>query len=326
MNDDTVLPNSSGMFFNYLLAQFSDSKVAISAPITTISAGIQSVFNKSCPLNLTEVSWVIFFCVMLRRSALDEVGGIDDTLPGGDDFDLSFRLRKAGYKIVVYPGSFILHHGFQTGTRVHGDHTKNGGWNSLEMSEATNHALIRKHGFKFWMQNVYGQVIKESCGSEKDSEGDLIRAMINGEADIVELGCGFRKTIDRAIGVDIVPSGKEIDTIGSQKSIADVCADVSKRMPFDDESKDIVLARHVLEHCMDIIETLQEWKRILKPNGKLIISIPDEIIRQTIPLNPEHVHAFDPISITRILELVGFKNIKISDAKNLVSFIVSCEK
>ena len=38
---------------------------------------------------------------------------------------------------------------------------------------------------------------------------------------------------------------------------------------------DTILMFHVLEHLDDPVKTLKEIRRILKPNGKLIISTPD---------------------------------------------------
>jgi len=43
---------------------------------------------------------------------------------------------------------------------------------------------------------------------------------------------------------------------------------------FDDNSFDLVIASDCLEHMEDDCQTLKEWKRILKPNGKLIIFVP----------------------------------------------------
>ena len=102
---------------------------------------------------------MIFCCVLLRRDNLIEVGGIDTTLPGGDDFDMSIRMKKAGKKILIAPECFLIHHAFKTGTRVKGDHTKPMGWNSQEMSDNTNRALIQKHGFKTWLDLIMRQSI-----------------------------------------------------------------------------------------------------------------------------------------------------------------------
>lgn len=44
-------------------------------------------------------------------------------------------------------------------------------------------------------------------------------------------------------------------------------------IPYEDESFDIIIARHMLYHVPDIDKALSEVKRVLKPNGKFYVSI-----------------------------------------------------
>lgn len=43
-----------------------------------------------------------------------------------------------------------------------------------------------------------------------------------------------------------------------------------------DEAYDFVLACHVLEHFANPLRALQEWKRVLKPGGALLVMVPDK--------------------------------------------------
>jgi SAM-dependent methyltransferase len=43
-----------------------------------------------------------------------------------------------------------------------------------------------------------------------------------------------------------------------------------------DNSLDFVHSSHCLEHMVDVNEALRNWIRVLKPNGHLIVTIPDE--------------------------------------------------
>lgn len=43
-------------------------------------------------------------------------------------------------------------------------------------------------------------------------------------------------------------------------------------IPYEDESFDIVIARHMLYHVPDVDKALSEVKRVLKPNGKFYVS------------------------------------------------------
>ncbi len=119
-NDDTLIPKANQNFYSQLMHPFHDQKVAAVGPATTVASGWHSVFNPQALRTLSEVSYLIFFTVMIRRSDLEAVGGIDISAPGGDDLDLSIRLRKAGKHLLVNPDAFIIHHAFKSGTLSEG--------------------------------------------------------------------------------------------------------------------------------------------------------------------------------------------------------------
>lgn len=325
-NDDTFLPPTGAWFYQRMLARFQNDNVAAVGPVTTCAGNMQSIFHPGCPRVATETSLLIFFTVMVRRAHYDAVGGIDTQLPGGDDLDLSIRLRKAGYNLVIDPTTFIIHHGFKTGSRVKGDHTTKGGWNSQEMTDRTNQYLIRKHGFKDWWKMLSGLTYDGTLGEMSDLEGDLVRSFVNGDNSVVELGCGPKKTIERAIGIDRVPSGTPIPHLQGQLSVADIVADVTNALPLEENSQDVVIARHILEHCVDSIGTVLKWKKIIRPGGKLIVAVPDERVTQSIPLNPEHCHAFTQESLKSLMEVCGFQEVKSESAHNGVSFVGCYER
>lgn len=150
LNDDTYIPWSSAGWLAKLLRYFEDPKVAAVGPSSNCVMGAQNIFSNPSS-NFSYVNFLIGFCMMVRRSALIEAGGIDDTLPGGDDLDLSIRLRNVGYKLICDREVFVYHHGFKTGERVNGGPQVVGGWNSTEMMEKTNFALMTKHGLRAWM-------------------------------------------------------------------------------------------------------------------------------------------------------------------------------
>ncbi|MCW5852085.1 MAG: glycosyltransferase [Anaerolineae bacterium] len=157
LNDDTHIPPSSRRWVNGLLQHFSDSKVGAVGPSSNIVARLQNIFTPIAP-DVFQVPYLIGFCMMLRRSALDQVGGIDDSLPGGDDLDLSMRLRQAGYKLLVDRRVFVYHHGYKSGIRLRGEPTTPHGWNSYEMWSELSQALIRKHGLRVWWECLIGQL------------------------------------------------------------------------------------------------------------------------------------------------------------------------
>lgn len=328
LNDDTYIPVFARLWVNKLLQHFRDPEIGAVGPSSNVVMGLQNIFA-DVQSQIFASTFLIGFCMMVRRSALEKAGGIDDTLPGGDDIDLSIRLRNAGYKLIVDRDTFVFHHGFKTGNRVKGDSSQSGGWNSLQMTEATNLALIKKHGFKQWYETLYGMHNAQPttfASSWEDIEGNLIREYIVGDK-VLDLGCGNNKTIPSAIGLDMVRKDETIETlVGNPTSQADIAHDVSEPLPFDMNSCDTVIARHILEHLIDPIKTLKQWIEVLKPGGRLIIAVPDQDIMSSIPVNIEHVHAFTQTSIKTFLEAVGLKVLEVKGSNNKISLIAVAEK
>lgn len=61
--------------------------------------------------------------------------------------------------------------------------------------------------------------------------------------------------------------------------IADVKADICN-LPFKDNSYDVILCNHVLEHIPDDTKAMQELYRVLKPQGMAILQIPQDLNRK----------------------------------------------
>jgi SAM-dependent methyltransferase len=85
--------------------------------------------------------------------------------------------------------------------------------------------------------------------------------------------------------VQFEPDGEYVALEGSAQLAAQivprdrlsvVVADCEKRLPWDDDSFDRVLAIHVLEHLYNLPVALQEVSRVLRPGGIFCVVIPCE--------------------------------------------------
>jgi glycosyltransferase involved in cell wall biosynthesis len=87
-------------------------------------------------------------------------------------------------------------------------------------------------------------------------------------------------------------------------------------LPFEDESFDIVLCNHVLEHVPDFSKSLNELYRVLKKGGLFIAGIPNEgcfmaqlrnkVIQRSILRKTDHINFFTKGSFSRHLSKAGF--------------------
>lgn len=145
----------------------------------------------------------------------------------------------------------------------------------------------------------------------------------------IDVGCGNRKTHENCIGIDIIPGGaKGVDGCVKDKICnADICTSGDDLRMFPSNDLDFVISRHNLEHYVDVIKTLIEWKRVLKPGGIMAMVLPDERFVNTISLDPTHKHVFTPESIVRYLDLIGgFEIIKNDIVIENWSFICAAKK
>ncbi len=76
-------------------------------------------------------------------------------------------------------------------------------------------------------------------------------------------------------------------------------SDISKRIPIKNKKIDIILCTETIEHIKNVDGVLKEFNRILKNNGKVIISVPNftpfsfEYLREVVSeRDPTHVHRY----------------------------------
>jgi predicted SAM-dependent methyltransferase len=114
----------------------------------------------------------------------------------------------------------------------------------------------------------------------------------------------------------------------------DFIGDAGTLSQFADNSIEVIYASHILEHFHhslndELIKTLTEWHRVLKPGGKLMVSVPNLQTLCWLYLNPNmtiydrhhlmkimfggqinqydvHRVGFDPETLAAFLQEVGF--------------------
>jgi SAM-dependent methyltransferase len=63
----------------------------------------------------------------------------------------------------------------------------------------------------------------------------------------------------------------------------DIIGDGESLIQIEDSSQDFIIANHFIEHCQNVIKTLQNFQRVLKPGGFIFMAVPDK--RFTFDIN-----------------------------------------
>jgi ubiquinone/menaquinone biosynthesis C-methylase UbiE len=114
-------------------------------------------------------------------------------------------------------------------------------------------------------------------------EWDAIKHYIPNKALFLDVGCGAGYSLVKAYtefgcvvqGIDPDPGahgvGRFTENIWKDRPIIQGSAEM---LPFMDDTFDVVYSSHVLEHVNSENKALNEMKRVLKPNGVLILGVP----------------------------------------------------
>lgn len=208
--------------------------------------GMTGPMKAYCPYS--DEDFLIFFCVMVPRRMFDLLGLPDEIYsPGfGEDTDFSIRVKQAGYKLVQVPSEDRLYY---APDRMVGGFPI---WHAGEITFGDT-----PDGLQLLRRNrlILAQKFQGGKGKLK-----------------LNLGCGD-KLMPGYMNIDLYHEG------------ADFQMDVRK-LDFPDSSVSEIYGSHIFEHIspFDIHATLEEWRRVLRQGGKLVLEMPDmlETCRQFV--------------------------------------------
>ncbi len=134
---------------------------------------------------------------------------------------------------------------------------------------------------------------------------------------MLDFGCGSKPyrslfQVDEYIGLDYENPGHS-----HENEQIDVFYDGAK-IPFPDAVFNAVLATEVFEHVFNLDKNLQEIHRVMKPGGRLLLSVPFVFMEHEIPHDFARYSSF---GMRNLLERNGFKVECIDKTSNYVDVL-----
>jgi SAM-dependent methyltransferase len=151
----------------------------------------------------------------------------------------------------------------------------------------------------FSSQIDYGKV-------DSEIEKDFFQGYIKNTDSIAEFGCGSGLLLSKLkcqsrVGIEINPAARDyakgigIRTVGDLEEI-------------EDESLDVIISFHALEHCVNPYEIVSEIYRKLKPFGKCVCVVPYEPLSfEYLKNDPsQHLYIWNQRTLGNLFRLAGF--------------------
>lgn len=93
---------------------------------------------------------------------------------------------------------------------------------------------------------------------------------------LLDVGCNVGNLLaidpERSVGVDVDPNAVDIC---QKRGLRASAVNLNDGLPFEDASFGTVHCRHVIEHVREPISLMREMRRVLRPDGLLVLLTPD---------------------------------------------------
>ncbi|WP_425060458.1 Ubiquinone biosynthesis O-methyltransferase, mitochondrial [Sporomusa carbonis] len=273
LNNDVIVTH--GWLNNLMDCLYSNEKIGAVGALTNNCSNSQDLWvayrnmeemqefaqkhNQSTPRVWEEKLKLVGFCLLIRKEVVDQVGLFDEVFtPGGfEDDDYSFRIRLAGYKLMLCKNTFVHNFGSQP-------------FRTNESLKNNRDQFIAKWGF----DPVYSTSVRYDLIHLIDKPKDC-------SFTVLDIGCACGGTLlqikNQYNNAEIFGIELNKKAAVSAQLFADVIdADIEKTtLPYPEEYFDYIIFGDVLEHLQNPWQVLENVKPYLKADGYLLTGIPN---------------------------------------------------
>ncbi|MDD2973363.1 MAG: glycosyltransferase [Lachnospiraceae bacterium] len=208
--------------------------------------------------------FLIGFSMLIRRSAMDQVGLLDEIFTPGnsEDVDYGLRMRKAGYRNVLCRNSFVLHFGSQSFRKKGAEYG--------DLLSRNQEKLNRK-----WEMDLQYYMFP------RPELVQMIQRKTDDKMKVLDIGCGCGAIMARIKGDYPEASVYGIELSEKAAALAQtigevICGDVENmEFSYEKGSFDYCIMGNLLEHLRDPEKVLRRLRSYMKPNGHIIVSMPN---------------------------------------------------
>lgn len=258
---------------------------------------------------------LVGFCVLYKKEVFEKVGLLDEQFSPGnfDDDDMSLRVIKAGYKMLLCHDTFIHHYGSKSfGQDMSG----------FNLCYSTNHQkFIDK-----WLFDPFYAL---------DKRVEMVSQIAIGKNDhikVLEVGCAcgtmllnIKSKFKGAEIYGIEPNKAECEIAGAFANVKN-CAYDEEEITYPQNFFDYIIFSDVLQKVTDPWILLSKYKNYLREDGHVLACIPNILHYSVISgllcgrwsyagngiLSKNNIRFFTPTEAEIMFQNAGFKNIKFS--------------
>jgi SAM-dependent methyltransferase len=160
---------------------------------------------------------------------------------------------------------------------------------------------------------------REGWGDRHIESREAVRRLCARAGTVVlDIGCGSGPLFPLLHGQGLIPVGVETNLTAARTAAqrglgAVVLVTPAAALPFRAEVAGGVIAQHLLEHVAEPLAVVEEWRRLLRPGGAVVVLTPNGRHPDgAIFADPDHQTLFTAQSLTRLLTEAGFDHVRVT--------------